>query len=304
MKRILFALVALVPLLVLAQDIVVTKAGTNIEDVKVKAITDTEIIYVLNGTETALPRNEVTAILYEDGRYEEIRPLTTVYTNNSTTTEDNDLKVKTFTKEQTTREDIEDKLAQQQKKREAKERNHIQDSIKAANKAAAIERARIEQEQTCLAKERELQDGQIHRLACNKYYFVDRTYTKKDIKSIVLSCPNAKAKYDSGNTLMVAGWSTFGASAGVLLAGSIMSPLGSNDLNYGSGSDGLIVAGLVCLIVGPIAMAGGLTVASIGHYRMYNAYKVYNESCATKKDTPLSLNFGVTQNGIGLTLYF
>lgn len=54
----------------------------------------------------------------------------------------------------------------------------------------------------------------------------------------------------------------------------------------------------------PIAMAGGLTIASIGHYRMDNAHKVYNESCAIKKEPVLSMNLGVTRNGIGLTIHF
>lgn len=73
MKRIvLFLLVISCAGFIFAQDIIVTKAGTNIEDVTVKSITNTEIVYILNGTETTLPRSEAAAILYSDGRYEEI----------------------------------------------------------------------------------------------------------------------------------------------------------------------------------------------------------------------------------------
>lgn len=303
MKRIvLFLLVISCAGFIFAQDIIVTKAGTNIEDVTVKSITNTEIVYILNGTETTLPRSEAAAILYSDGRYEEIKtPSTAIITEESAgvgSIEDNS-EAKLLEQERKLREAEEKRRLQEQKKREAEEKRLAQEAAKAEAKAAAAEKARIEAEEARLAKERERQDGQIHRLACNKYYFVDRTYTKKDIQSVVFSCPEAKAKYDNGHKLMVAGWSTFGAATGVLIAGSIMTPLGE-----GNRSDGLLVGGLVGLIVGPIVMAGGLTIACVGHYRMDHAYKVYNKSCAAQKEPVLSMNLGVTRNGIGLTIHF
>ncbi len=56
----------------LAQDIIALNSGERIENVTVSAITDQEIIYVNEGSEIRIPRNSVNAVLYADGRYEEI----------------------------------------------------------------------------------------------------------------------------------------------------------------------------------------------------------------------------------------
>lgn len=74
MKRILFIIgVILCAGCVLAQDIIVLKSGERIEHTKVQSITDRDITYVQNGNTISVPHNSVEAILYEDGRYEEIK---------------------------------------------------------------------------------------------------------------------------------------------------------------------------------------------------------------------------------------
>ncbi len=74
MKRIiLFCLTIFCAGYILAQDILALKNGEQIENVQVISITDTTITYSQNGQHNSVPRNAVSAILYADGRYEEIK---------------------------------------------------------------------------------------------------------------------------------------------------------------------------------------------------------------------------------------
>lgn len=53
----------------------------------------------------------------------------------------------------------------------------------------------MEEEQARLAKEQEYQDGQIHRVSANSWYYIDKYYTKKEINSIILTeCPDARQR--------------------------------------------------------------------------------------------------------------
>ncbi len=73
MKKLFIALFAFLPMLMSA-GVIVKQSGENIEDVTIKSITDTEILYVLqNGTEVSVQKSEVTAVLHDDGKYEEIK---------------------------------------------------------------------------------------------------------------------------------------------------------------------------------------------------------------------------------------
>ena len=76
MKRfIIFALVLLPALL--NAGVILKKSGQRLEDISIKSVTDTEIVYTtLDGTETTIPKSEVSAVLHDDGRYEEIRQQT------------------------------------------------------------------------------------------------------------------------------------------------------------------------------------------------------------------------------------
>ena len=73
MKKLLVSLFALLPMFLFA-GVIVKQSGENIEDVSVKSITDTEVLYVLqDGSEASIQKSEVSAVLYDDGRYEEIK---------------------------------------------------------------------------------------------------------------------------------------------------------------------------------------------------------------------------------------
>lgn len=76
MKKLILCLLVLCPFMLHA-GIIVKQSGENIEDVTIKSITDTEILYVdPNGKETSILKNDVSAVLHDDGRYEEIKTTT------------------------------------------------------------------------------------------------------------------------------------------------------------------------------------------------------------------------------------
>jgi len=185
----------------------------------------------------------------------------------------------------------------------------------------------------------EYQDGQIHKLSSNQFYFEDRTYTKKEINSIVVgNCPDAEQYYKNAKKWVVGGWSGVAASTALIVVGSVLLPIGMDNENrgyssshwvdtysyydeygyevtvyghyesdYGYGNNdgtGMAIAGACLLGVGCAGFVTSLAIACVGHHRMNNAFKVYNSSCANKKEPALSLNFGPTRNGIGLTLNF
>lgn len=58
---------------ILAQDILSLKNGDRIENIKVLDISDSKITYSQNDSAISIARNSVAAILYADGRYEEIK---------------------------------------------------------------------------------------------------------------------------------------------------------------------------------------------------------------------------------------
>lgn len=70
MKKLLIFF-ALLPTFLYA-GVIVKQSGERLEDVTIKSITESEIIYIINRNETTLPKSEASAILYDDGRYEEI----------------------------------------------------------------------------------------------------------------------------------------------------------------------------------------------------------------------------------------
>ena len=90
MKKILIFF-AILPTFLYA-GVIVKQSGERLENVTIKSVTDSEIIYIINGDEATLPKSETSAILYDDGRYEEISYQTpsynqTIYDGNEKTGE-------------------------------------------------------------------------------------------------------------------------------------------------------------------------------------------------------------------------
>ena len=72
MKRTISILFALLPMFMFG-GVIIKKSGDRIENVSIKSVTETEIIYTsANGEETSILKSDASAVLYDDGRYEEI----------------------------------------------------------------------------------------------------------------------------------------------------------------------------------------------------------------------------------------
>lgn len=56
-----------------AQDVIALKNGERIEDVTIQSINNREITYTQSGNTLTIPHNSAQAILYADGRYEELK---------------------------------------------------------------------------------------------------------------------------------------------------------------------------------------------------------------------------------------
>ena len=295
--------------IVSAQDVIVLHSGELIEDVSIISIDEKEISYSKDGNTLTTPRNAAEAVLYADGRYEEIKAYKPVPTKESTEqvtpqNQDEVSEAKRLAKEQKARETEEKRkaqeLAMEQKRREAEEKKRAQE----AAKAAALEQARVEKEQALLAEQMALQDGQIHRISANSWYYVDKYYTKKEIKSLVLTtCPDAQRYYNNAKKWVIGGWSGVGAGCAMVIVGSILTGIG--DRYPEDPIFELILPGSLLLSVGSAGLISSFTIACVGHGRMNNAYKVFNKSCAAKQEPPLTLNIGtISNNGIGISLNF
>ena len=302
--------------LVFAQDIIVLKTGENIEDVTVKSIMDTEILYVTpDGSDASMPRNNVSAIFHSDGRYEEIRPVVVPSTEESEAYVNDEAEEKRLKQEQKAREEEARKqeqaaskaasieaarIAQEQKRQEEEARKKEQ----AAAKAAAIEAARIEKEQARLAQEKEYQNGLVHKISANKFYYVDKYYSKKDINSIIIQeCPSAQQYYKKAKKWVIGGWCGFGAGLAMLVTGSVLTAIGIDaemgSSNWVDGYTGYDEYGYWTTYYGHYE-----TVSNPEAFLQLTLPGIIFSSCATQKESDMALNFGLTQNGLGLTLHF
>lgn len=338
MKRLIIIALVLLPALLNA-GVILKKSGQRLEEVSIKSVTDTEIVYTtLDGAETSIQKSEVSAVLYDDGRYEEIRQATA---QNNYNNDDNAFAVKV---ERELSREQQDSIwqAQAEANRIAKEhKQFVADSIKAAKLAAAALAYQIadslqqaKKAEAALAREqrRQRQDSiwqaqaEAYRIAQEHKQFVadsiqqakiaheesiknlsrysitkvsNREFvcngTKLNRKEyqqlLMLNCPDAYVKYKKGTTNIAVGWTLFCLG---LAGGATMYALWeTTDIE----ETPTIIGG---------ATSGALLLASIpiigtGHGRHKKALNMYNSQCVSQ-DAKLSLNFGATRNGMGLTL--
>ena len=78
MKKVIVLLFAILPMFLHA-GVIVKKSGENLDGVSIISVTDSEIKYTTSsGEEATILKSEVSAILYDDGRYEEIKQSTSL----------------------------------------------------------------------------------------------------------------------------------------------------------------------------------------------------------------------------------
>lgn len=361
MKRLITIVLLLAPTLLNA-GVIMKKTGERIEDVSIKSVSGGEIIYIdSENVEISIPKSDVEGVLYDNGKYEEIRSISTgtsAGTGSITTEDTNDScpceatgnsfvtesfgQARSILISQAVYGGEQVAVWKQAEKFAGKKGTYsrLWDEAELIYDKKIAEGASMEQAFTCAycktfikfynqsqsngsiigdtdnfieneSKDTnrknefsydQYKDGLIHKLNSNSYYYIDSLYNRKSIQSVILSCSAAKTQYDNGKKWMVGGWSGFGASVGILLAGAIVDGVSAphvRDHDYT-----MVAFGISFMIIGAAGAAASIPIACIGHVRMNNAYKVYNEHCAVKKESVLSLNLGVTRNGIGLTMNF
>lgn len=404
MKRIIVILFALLPMFLNA-GVIVKKSGERLEDISIKQVTDTEIVYIAaNGEEISILKSDVSAILYDDGRYEEIRSNTdntsyasavayggdvrefNVYAfgNNmklcyvqdhkhdgavveyrviykgqqeepewiylGTTpfayTTSSGGKNPMISKEAIDMAEIRPLAIENYKQVKKVEFRLSQQGYQTVvvsplmqvdftgfyylislNKLkpltgkqedVVVGASFVEEPVVETAKVDpylQYQDGLIHKLSYNEFYFADSIYNKKDMQSLVITtCPAAEQYYNSAKKWVIGGWSGVGAGLAMVITGSVLTATATSphmvyhpwfgySYEYRTAPE-RIIPGIILLTVGCAGVVTSLSIACVGHHRMNNIQKAYNNSCASKQEPPLALNFGPTRNGMGMTLYF
>ena len=73
MKKLIVLVLVLLPMLLNA-GVIVKKSGEQIDDVSIKSVNDSIVNYTSSsGKKHSIAKSELSAILYDDGRYEEIK---------------------------------------------------------------------------------------------------------------------------------------------------------------------------------------------------------------------------------------
>jgi len=153
----------------------------------------------------------------------------------------------------------------------------------------------------------------IERLSSNEYIIGGEWTSRKNyyqyIKDNRLACVPAYQQFNQGHKMTLAGWSLFGAGTAMFGMGlGFFLGVPHDDLSYrlrkNGDYHGELKAGLSFIIIGSAATACSVPLLSIGYYKKNNAYKVYNNNCAPKKTTAVTLNLQSSSNGLGLALQF
>lgn len=165
----------------------------------------------------------------------------------------------------------------------------------------------------------------ITKISNKEYMFNGNSLDKKAYEEFLQNnCPEAWKKYHSGKQTIAAGWTFF--ATGIALTGmwglfgvqewrSFMRTVERYDYytdsyytdyeydGYYYTPDEAVLSAIILGSFGATFTAISVPMLAVGYHKKNNAYKVYNESCA-QNGSPISLNFQVNKNGLGVALHF
>lgn len=165
----------------------------------------------------------------------------------------------------------------------------------------------------------------ITKISNKEYMFNGNSLDKKAYEEFLQNnCPEAWKKYHSGKQTIAAGWTFF--ATGIALTGmwglfgvqewhSSMRTVERYDYytdsyytdyeydGYYYTPDEAVLSAIILGSFGATFTAISVPMLAVGYHKKNNAYKVYNESCA-QNGSPISLNFQVSKNGLGVALHF
>lgn len=136
----------------------------------------------------------------------------------------------------------------------------------------------------------------IERMGPNEYIYMGKYMDKRDYETFLRNnCPRAYGQYKIGKRLIASGWGVLGVGGALIIGGAVMAAL---DVDEG-------VAGFATIGVGAaVAIAGTTPLLTIGYIKRNNAYKVYNNTCASSSAAPLTFNLTAGPNGLGVAMNF
>lgn len=108
------------------------------------------------------------------------------------------------------------------------------------------------------------------------------------------NCPKAYEQYKIGKPMIISGWIIAGAGLATGIAGI--------PFLFNSHTEKQVIGGVLSGIGFPI-MAGGIVIASVGHFKCNKARKIYYNQCSSSA-TPLTFNLTAGPNGLGIAMNF
>ena len=153
----------------------------------------------------------------------------------------------------------------------------------------------------------------IQRMSSNEYIIGGEWTSRKNyyqyLKDNRIACVPAYKQFNQGHKMTLAGWSLLGAGTAMFGMGlGLFLGVPHDDLSYRLDKNGdyrdELRAGFSFLIIGSAVTACSVPLLSVGYYKKNNAYKVYNNNCAPKKTTAVTLNLQSSSDGLGLALQF
>jgi hypothetical protein len=150
------------------------------------------------------------------------------------------------------------------------------------------------------------QTGNQIELKKKRYYQNDKKLTSKDIKSILLSDPESAVEYQLAKKNSTIAAVPMLAGAGLCLYGSFASLKSSidqtNAINNGEYYEEKSYLGPVLLGAGLVVV--GLPFALSSNKHLKKSIDIYNKNQTTGYSDIQKLEFGLTQNGVGVVYRF
>lgn len=308
MKK-LFILFSLLPM-ILHAGIIMKHSGDKLEDITIISETETEITYIApDGQEASISKSEVSAVLYDDGRYEEIQYKQAEIGAQTEPIQEPKEELEIAVKE--TEQAIQKPLSiPDQSQKESYEKQIIpqdySDEVAKVHEETFVEEHHKETKKEYNASYSNNFYDEI--IANEQALIIKGSMSKKEYGYFLQNnCPQAYAKYKSGRSLVKGGWAS--AIVGLVFLSSGIAMMKVAPVEYDYWDDyayrptvGKIGIGL--LVGGVIGVAASVPMLTLGYINLSKADKIYGSRCASSNQNALSFNLTTGQNGLGIAMVF
>lgn len=142
----------------------------------------------------------------------------------------------------------------------------------------------------------------VERYGANEYVYMGKYMNGKEFELFLRNnCPKACHQYKSGKRLISAGWPSLCGGLALTVTGTVLLISSQGPYNY---NEGRIAGGATLVGIGSVGVLAGVPLLCVGYVKRNNAYKIYNNTCASSSATPLAFNLTAGQNGLGIAMQF